>query len=72
MDVAEHRDVLLAGAAVDVAPSVEEPGSPIKHKRWDQVSCVYMCIIHLHIVHVHCTCKRTPINNLLSYMYMYI
>lgn len=37
MDVAEHRDVLLAGAAVEVAPGLEDPGSPTKPKRWDQV-----------------------------------
>ena len=37
MDVAEHRDVLLAGSAVEVVPDVEQPGSPTKHKRWDQV-----------------------------------
>ena len=41
VDVAEHRDVLLAGAAVEVESNVEEPGSPIKHKRWDQVSRQY-------------------------------
>ena len=38
VDVAENRDVLLAGAAVDVIPDdVETPKSPVKHKRWDQL-----------------------------------
>ena len=50
VDVAEHRDVLLAGAAVEVETSVEEPGSPVKHKRWDQVSQYYR---YIHVdVHV--------------------
>ena len=44
VDVAEHRDVLLAGAGVEVATDIEEPGSPIKHKRWDQVSPHYLCV----------------------------
>ena len=47
-DVAEHRDVLMAGAAVEVETSVEEPGSPVKHKRWDQVSYMYM---YNYIIH---------------------
>lgn len=36
-EVAEQRDVLLAGAAVEVVPSEEEQsGSPIRQpKRWD-------------------------------------
>ena len=36
-DVAENRDVLLAGAAVDVVPDEEDvQGSPVRRpKRWD-------------------------------------
>ncbi len=35
--MAENRDVLLAGAAVEVVPEdVETPSAPVKQKRWDQ------------------------------------
>ena len=34
-DVAEQRDVMLAGAAVEVVPDLDQPHSPKKSKRWD-------------------------------------
>ncbi len=38
VDVAENRDVLLAGADVEVVPEdVETPSTPVKQKRWDQL-----------------------------------
>ena len=61
VDVAEHRDVLLAGAAVEVATNIEEPGSPIKHKRWDQVSPCEIKSYTEYYVHGKlqgtCTCR---------------
>ncbi len=36
--MAENRDVLLAGAAVEMVPDdVATPNSPVKQKRWDQL-----------------------------------